>query len=451
MIDVKLITHTEVDPLKLASFSALECYQDTPPEIGKEIDVKKRLFDVGHHTTLEHFYLTYQIEGIAVGDVTFGLHLTSPFYNTDQRSGRFCAKMFLNPDLGKIEEYIKFFWPNTSSRKIDGIIDYVKYGLEVYFSNIEGATILAKKFAKEERPFASEKYIEANAPKFAQEQMRMFIPVIFPTGLVYTINLVSLVALYESVWSPTLRFIVGRMKDDLLAKFPNLSFMFNEERQRKNYWPALFRGNEIKKEIYFTPSLWGVNVLNGEFFTGADANVMHPVDCLHYQPELMDNNFGEIRTDIEISLATMGQDQRHRTISRSEPYFTGRFYLPPLLKEMSLEKEAIELSRKWVELTKEIPPTLSRIIAPYGAMVRYCKKGSFNAVAHEQMKRLCWCAQEEIYHLSRLLKRQIDHNNLSPMFEPSCYKTGVCAEGERYCGRDIKIRESDGYFPKRKI
>ena len=451
MIDVKLLARTNVDPVKLASHAALMCYQDTPPDFGKEIDVKNRLFNVGHHTTLQHFFMTYQIDDISVGDVTFGLHLASPFYNSDQRSGRFCAKMFLNPDFGKIGDYIKFFWPNIHHEKIDKIVSYVKSGLKVYFTNIEGATNLAKQFIKEERPFASEKYIEANAPKFAQEQMRMFIPVIFPTGLDFTINLSSLVALYESAWNPVMRHLTEKMAIVMLTSFPELHFMFNEERRRETDWQSLFRKDGTGHEINYEPILWGFDVFGDNFFKKPESNIMHPIDLLHYQPELMGNNFAEIRSGVEISLATMGQDQRHRTISRSEPYFTGRFYLPPLLKEMGLEKEAASLLKRWCELTEEIPPALARIIAPYGAMVRYSKRGSLNAIVHEQMKRLCWCAQEEIYHLSRMLRRNIENENLLSVFAPACYKTGSCAEGNRYCGRDIRVRETGDYFPARKV
>lgn len=456
MISVKLLSHTNVDPVGLASLAALECYQSEPSEFGKIINVKERLFDVGHHTTLQHFFMTYQIEDVAVGDVTFGLHLTSPFYDSDQRSGRFCSAMFSNPDFGKIEDYIQLFWPNLGSQKIGEIIDYVKCGLGLYCANIEGATNLARKFIKEERPFASEKYIEANAPKFAQEQMRMFIPVIFPTGLVHTINLISLVAMYQSAWSPVMRFITGHMKDQLLAIFPKLSFMFDEQKQRKTDWQTLFTGDKVKKEISYKPSLdiWRPWDFPGKGFIKPESGIMHPLDCLHYQPELMDNGLNGIMTNVEISLATMGQDQRHRTISRSKPFFTGGIYLPPLLKEMRLEKESTELLRKWRELTENIPPTLARIIASYGAMVRYTKRGSFNAVAHEQVKRLCWCAQEEIYHLSRLLRRCF-RNEVSDDFRsalaPICYETGVCAEGNRYCGRDIKVRETGDYFPERRV
>lgn len=455
MIDVKLIAHTNADSLKLASLAAMECYQSTPPSLDniKEFDIKRKVFDVGHGTVNEHYNLNFQIEGVAVGNVTLGLHLTSPFYNTDQRSGRFCAKMFLHPNFEEIEKYIKFFWANISSEVIDRIIDYVKYGLEVYFSNIEGATGLAKKFIKEERPFASEKYIEANGPKFAQEQMRMFIPVIFPTGLVYTINLISLAALYQSSWDPVVGYITDRMKDELLAKFPRLEFMFIDERRRTTEWKKLFDPRyKIKKEVACEPILWGFEADIDGLFVIPESGLMHPIDCLHYNPDLMDNNFGGIRTEVEISLATMGQDQRHRTISRGMPHFTGRFYTPPLLDKLDLHRAALHIMRDWLELTEKVPPSLARVIAPYGAMVRYCKRGSFNAVAHESFKRLCWCAQEEIYHLARLSRRQLKWDSkLLAMYEPVCYKTGVCGEGDRYCGRDIEIRKTGDYFPKRKI
>jgi len=108
MIKVNLITHTETKPLELASHAALICYQAEMPEMGKMLDVENRLFNVGHHTTLQHFFLTFSVEGIAVGDITFGMHLASPFYNSDQRSGRYCAKMFVEPDFEEIKNYNQF-------------------------------------------------------------------------------------------------------------------------------------------------------------------------------------------------------------------------------------------------------------------------------------------------------------------------------------------------------
>ena len=44
IIEIKLITSTDADPLLLASHAALKCYQAENPEWGKEIDVENRLF-----------------------------------------------------------------------------------------------------------------------------------------------------------------------------------------------------------------------------------------------------------------------------------------------------------------------------------------------------------------------------------------------------------------------
>jgi len=96
------------------------------------------------------------------------------------------------------------------------------------------------------------------------------------------------------------------------------------------------------------------------------------------------------------------------------------------------------------------------VLAPYGAVVEYIKKGSFNAILHEQYKRLCWCAQEEIYYLGALEREAIidfcgNDAEILTMFQPPCFETGKCAEGERYCGRDIKLRKGDEYFPRRVV
>jgi len=454
MITVKLLPGYNAEkPLKKASHAALKCYQAESPRWGKIIDVEGRVFKTGHHTTLEHTSFTFDIEGIAVGDITFGMHLVNPFYNSDQRSGRFCAKMFLEPNFEEIEKYVHSFWPEIGKNKLREILNYVKKGVGIYHQNIQKATERVGKFILSERPFAKEGYIRQNSPKIAQEQMRMFIPIIFPTGFDFTIDLITLVSMYQSAWSPSTKYVLRQMVERVLRKFPELGFMFdsNLESQWKNKIPS-----EDSVKIKYKPRLKILDIFGAEDFVLPISKIMHPVDLLHFLPEMMDNSTGGIRTEIEISTATMGQDQRHRTIGRSEPKFTGSFYLPPILKEMRLKKEALELMKNWIIISKGIPETLAMILAPYGAMVTYKKRGSFNAIAHEQGKRLCWCAQEEIYHLGRLFRLAIGakgrkYKKLLQIFEPPCYKTGKCAEGGRYCGRDVKIRKGGDYFPERRI
>ena len=453
-MEIKLFAKTDIDPLDLASLAAGNCYQDKIPEIGKRLNIKDKLFDVGHHTTIQHHAATFGLEGVAVGDITFGMHLASPFYNSDQRSGRYCAKMFLEPDYGKIESYVKEFWPDISNNALVLAMDYIKTGVDIYHSNIGAATEIAGNFVAEERPFASS-VIKGNIPKYAQEQMRMFISVIFPTALIFTVNNGALAAMYESAWTPAMKHITEEMARLYMEKYPETSFMFNKERRRKSDWATTIK-DIPPREIKYKPSLELLNIFGEENFSPPDSDIMHPVDKLRFTPEMMENSIGDIKTKIEISVATMGQDQRHRTISRGVPKFTGNFYAPPILKKLNLEKKALEIMNRWFEASKVAPDTLAMVLAPYGAMVSYVKSGSFNATAHEQAKRLCWSAQEEIYHLGRLQRLAIEKkiskkSHILSLFEPPCYKNGVCSEGDRYCGRNRELRKTGDYFPERKI
>lgn len=450
MIIVSLVNWSEKNSVEAISHAAKVCYQSTAPEWGKTIDVKGRLFETGHHTTFQHVFCTFNIEGISVGDVTFGLHLASPFYNTSQRSGRFCAGMFANPDPEVIERYIKDYWPEVKVDARIKIMDYIGYATSIYASNIEKATARARDFIREERPNANDKYLGQNGPKIAQEQMRVFIPVVFPTALEFTINLSALAAFYRSAWSPVMKDITQKMVDLVLGKWPGLDFMFERQKDPQYLFPAVGGysglGGSMKK-----PRLDLISSGKSEMFACPEPENLHPLDILHFSPWLMDNNVSAIDTYIEISVATMGQDQRHRTVRRSKPYFTGKFYLPPVPDSLGLEKEGLQLMEKWHSLKmKGTPNTLTCVLAPYGAMMGYQKSASYNAAIHELAKRLCWCAQEEIYHLGRSLRQQLKNHPITKTMSPNCVLTGKCGEGVRYCGRDLK-RLKDDPFPERKV
>ncbi|MBU2220096.1 FAD-dependent thymidylate synthase [Patescibacteria group bacterium] len=462
MINAKLFAATrtidgqvESEFLAIASHAAKKCYQAESPKLGEMIDVEGRLFRTSHHTTLEHYSFTWDIEGIAVSDITLGAHLASPFYNSDQRSGRFCAKMFENPDFSSIREYVKFFWPKIGALKRQEVMDFVKTGVEVYHQQIGAATKIAADLIAEERPKASVKYIEANAPKIAQEQLRMFISAIFPTGFDLTLDHIALASLYKAAWTPGLMFLTQQMADSVLTLYPEIAYMFS---RRGKIWSPIFAFSGQDYEIKYKPGciLRAIDDSDGVVWI-PEPEDMYPLDLLHFLPETMNNGIGGVKTKVEISMACMGQDQRHRTIRRGEPVFTGNFYLPPipalLPKAAVLVKEVMD---KWLKIVRPGPWDLAATVAPYGAMMRYVKNASFNALFHEQNKRLCWCAQEEIYHVGRSLRQAIEKERgkdspLLRVLEPYCFKTGKCAEGDRYCGRDIGARKTGEYFPARRI
>jgi thymidylate synthase ThyX len=467
-ITVKLISHTNEDPTKLIKFAKKECVMQQAPTREDledyEVDIDKDIFQTGHHTTFQHFYLTFQIEGLSIMDITLGLHLTHPFYNSDQRSASYAGIDFFKLEQQKIVEYINYFWPDLEANRLEKILSYIKKCNNLFFSNFYQAKELVKKELKKTRPYAGDEYLKKEAGRIAQSQLRMFLPAIHPTGLIYTANLTAFASMYEAAWNPVLRFITDRIKEEILDKFPNLDFLFNKDRRRKSNWAMSFEekglekneiDEEVKVDFEFEQNLKGLPLDNENGFIVPDYKVMYPLDKQHFTPELMNNNYEEIGAQIITPLAVMGQDQRHRTIRRSRPSFTGSFYLPPMAKKCNLADSALEILKDWKMLIQEIPRTLKDEITPLGASVKYKKRGSLNAICHEQAKRLCWYHPREVYEISRQLReaiqKKLKNHPLINLFEPLCYRKGKCFEGDRYCGRDLRLRKEESYFLKRKV
>ncbi len=455
---IKLIAYTKpvlskgINSLNgLVSFSALTCYSSKEPKLDL-IDIKKKLFQTGHHTTFEHIYFTFFIEDISVGDVTFGLHLVSPFYNSSQRSGRYASKMFKEKDIisKKIVPYIGKFWPEIDIKIKEKITDYIQEQINLFNSYLPKIIEIAYKDIGTERPYISLYDLKKNAPKIAQEQLRMFLPVIFPTGLVISLDLISLLSLKRAAWTKPLKFFTSMMAKIVSEKFPELNSILKLKTTGKIWAPDL--DQERPSLVIKKPHIKLLGTNKYASFTSPSQEMISPLDLLPFSPKTMNLNLSSITMEVEVSLATFGQDQRHRTILRGKPRFTGSFYLPPLLKEAGLKKQGLKTIESWLSFKNIVPPDLWTILAPYGAMVRYKKTASSNAIIHEQSKRLCWLAQEEIYHLSCLLRREVKKDRrlkaLLPFFEPPCYK-GDCPEGTRYCGRNILDKET--YFQTRTV
>lgn len=457
-ISVRLLQAPSINPIEMASHAAKLCYNPVTPGLGELMNVENALFKTGHHTTLEHTNYTFTIEGISVGDITLGFHLANTFYNTDQRSGRYCAEMFANPDMTEIIRYIRTYWPELTDHELWEISDYVMACIATYNRYKDLAAIEAVKEMRKRRPHYPEKGLELQGDKIAQEQMRALIPVIMPTAIDYTINLTTVVALYKSAFTPVMRAVTAMMADEVTRQDPRTRFMFKREavKAESDYWAPsqdTFPPFLVKEPYCRLLSVDGL-----DNFDMPHEEKCHPVDQLHFLPDMMGNSIGGVTTELTLSLMTMGQNQRHRTVHRSEPEFTGGFYIPPLLARCKgLGAEYLALANRYHELSKTLPPTLSTIIAPYGTMVTYRTRGDFNALAHEHAKRLCWNAQEEIYNLSRQLREAIiaEFGPKSPLlaiFEPPCYRHGKCLEGARCCGRVIKARNTRAnYYPRRVI
>lgn len=453
MIKVELMNHGIVSPVEMASFGALVCSQPEAPTLGEMIDVKNKVFNTRHHTTLQHSYFSFLITGIGVGEVTWGVHLTNVHCSTGQRSARLSKNMFANPDFGTIEQYIRHYHDLDEALLIE-VMQYVEYGLGLYQKHIRGAESIAERFLHEERPFAKGGSIGNLKGRVAQEQLRVFIPVIFPTALVHTVSLSALAALYTVAWSVPMRDLTELMVHEVVKKWPDLEFMFKRRKWPEGEPPM---GTVVgvppeRGDVLYSPR---ISVIRMDDISQEDAPVishedMYPIDLLPFSPEFMVYNILELKTRIEMSVMTYGQKQRHRNVKRGHPVFTGDFYLPPILKEMGLEHEARTMLRGWLNLLGRIPPSLFNTLAPYGAMVRHEEVASYNAAIHELSDRGCYKAGPEVYQLSRLLDGPTRGTVLGQYLKPPCVFSGKCGQGSQYCGRDMQKLKEDP-FPERRV
>ncbi len=291
-----------------------------------------------------------------------------------------------------------------------------------------------------------------NASKLAQEQMRAFIPVVFPTGLMITMDFTAIAAMFRVAWTPPLRYIMSRMAELIVEQWPDAAFAFTEVGKDCQPW-ELVDGAPHVKDSPECRLLYPLAPGDLGGFVPPSREEVGPLDLLHFSPRVMDNRTEEVKDEVTLSVATMGQDQRHRTIQRGLPRFTRGFYLPPVARELGLGEQALSLVGEWGQMmgNDRLRP-IGHLLAPYGAMVRYPRVANLAAFIHEGDKRLCWCSQQEIYEVARQRREQLANvgHPVVPYLSPHCVSSGVCLEGVRCCGRDPVARKANP-FPYREI
>lgn len=454
MIEVKLISTPSRSAESLAQHAARTCYESELPGPGmrKRPAVKDQLFDKGHHTTLEHGNYTFSVEGCAIGDITFGFHYTTPYYNSDQRSGRYTTDMFNPVGLSRIGDYLREVYPEVSHAESRQVLNYVGRGINLFHVYMPEAIKAVAEAIRDERPKASEKYIKNSAKKFAQEQIRSSIPVIFPTAFYYSINIVTLASLYRAPWKPGMRIVLQKMVDLVLANNPRIAYMFEGMGTTDQY---IVHDGVTLTGCRYSPQSEVIRV-DESCGNPPPREDIHPIDLLPVKPEYLSLKTDILETSERMSVATMGQDQRHRSVNRGNAFFTGEVYVPPIARAIGMEEGLIDISREWYDLRECLDPALHENLAPYGAVIRYTKSSNFAAAIHDLAKRSCWQAQEEHYNKDRQVRIGIaelypEHMLLEAMVPP-CYGCKICGEGDRFCCRDMTTQDrGEDYFPVRRV
>lgn len=433
-----------------AQLSAATCYQPTFDDAynkSENIDVHGTLFKAIHHTTMQHqsHYATFKIDNIPISLVTFGLHMGHPFYNSSQRSGRYCKTMF--ESNSRFDQYVRTFVErHTSIANPDVLINWLHRGLNFFNENLDDAAQVALNALQRERPFYKQN-AEVQALRIAQDQLRCVLSTIAPTGLIHTVNITSLFALYLSAWNTPMKSLLQQMLDEF-SESDFGEFVKDIPDQEIEYTPT-FNCMEERTQLVYDPS---VRVLNSmeecrnirsiiEKLYNDKQNKL-PIDTLLFNPkfnpisELSNRNLRVLTT---VPVVTFGQDQRHRTIKRSNPTVTGEFYVPPIVAGLPKAQAFCQQHMdEYFEMVKLFSPKDMIHFIPYGAMVRYVKEADPRAYLHSINKRLCWNAESCIAKMEQQTLNQLYFDSKSPL-GPGCF-TQSCHEGQRWCGRDINVK-----------
>jgi hypothetical protein len=450
-------TQEDRTPSRLTRYAASKCYNRNSEECLKncdKIDIPNALGKTGHHTTLQHSsnYISFDIENIPVSLATFGLHLTHPFYNSSQRSGRYCLDMFDGDNRIQLVEYIQQF-----KKKYIGdtpydlkILNWFLRGFDFFHDNIDKVQALAKDALYKERPHYKLD-IERQSLRIAQDQLRVFISTIVPTGMVYTINHIALFALYASAWNDPLKDLTQQMihqiEDlDIIRTFDSLNL-----KQTNDYHPH-FECYGDENKVFGILNKPEVNVhltkiINDDNFDKFESLFKsHAVlDTLYFDPncypeDIDDLYCTEFKATVKVPVVTFGQDQRHRMISRTLAKVTGDFYISPLLEKVpGVIDFAARFANEYNELVNNVGPRNMIHFIPYGSVVEYAKRYDYRAYAHCIHKRMCFNAEATIWKMENETIRQLfalmNRDRKESVIGPPCLN-GKCPEGKRSCGKE---------------
>ena len=432
---------------KTSQLAAAICYQPTlkmAVDKAKNIDINGKVWPSGHLTTTQHArnHMTFLLDNIPISLVTFGLHLAHPFYNTSQRSGRYCTDMF-NTDYNWLCQLFISKFTNIPAKSPEAVklCKWVDEGVTYFKHALPGVTAKVLAEIKRTRPNYRGNY-DTLALKMAQEQLRGIISTIFPTGLAYTINVSTLVGMAETAWNEPLRALLLRMV--AVANLRGLvspDIVANKHKNLMDWVPAFdsysaYGVNTPMVKLQQPGPYGGTNFLRmTDRLDKIQCNT--PVNRLPFSPKtnfITDEVSTTLYSSVEVSVATFGQDQRHRTISRGNPSVTGGMYVSPIL-DADHGQFFVDHMGEYLEMAKGQTADLIHFI-PYGAVVSYAKESEIRAFHHEMHKRLCWNAQDEIRLLAEGTVRGISPTN-SAVFGPPCQSEGKCYE-KTPCGRMTK-------------
>ncbi len=487
-------------------YSSKVIYSEDVDKDERSRDLRDRIatsiYQAGHHTTIQHATFQFVLEKVSRQFIWAFLH-SHMFYNSEQVSQRYVS---VKPGT---------FWvPPLEGEALDVYESIANFQMDTYHKlNEVLMTPTLKSYSKVfPNRNTEEKRWQSSLKKKTQEVARYILPVATHAHLYHTISGLTLHRynkLVNSYDTPhEQKLVVGKMiaavteQDPLF--FQNIEDsipieetpeyqLFHQFHNQSNKGLSRQFVEEFDKNLGNSTSFLIDYKTNAEETMGeavrtvlgipkeklsnedAIEAAMSPAKNTYYKEALNLTSHAKLtRTMLhphftfrkKISHTADSQDQRHRMTPGSRPIFITQFVrdkvdfiTPPLISESAEATEIYEKAHQkiWEGINKLLDLGVSEEFATYlvpnSFPIRFVESGDLLNFHHKWVHRLCYTAQEEIWHNCLDEVKQVEkvQPNLVKHIYPPCHMrfnakvTPFCPEGDRFCGKPVWKLKKDEY------
>lgn len=504
---VKLIDYTK-NPYNFSIATARTCYssagilypedmESSPKAMEIREKVAKSTKKAGHLTTRQHPQFNFTLDKVSRYFVWAFLH-SHPYYNSEQVSQRYVEVKKDN-----------FYIPNSlSSEQMQSYSEAIQFSTQMYFEFKE----LLYPYVRDEffaiskpRNHNPENW-ETPIQKKCMEIARYFLPLGTFTYLYHTINGLTLHRYYRLVNTYHVpdeqRDVINKMvaeiqkvdpkyideMDDPIPlesteeyqflhslrpeykKLPN-EFVQEFDKDLDGQYSKLVSYDGNAEEI-LANSFRATLGLPSFYMNNIEAieQVLSPLKNKRLTSTLNETTVDPVSRALysvhytfkkKISHTADSQDQRHRMVPGARPilfsHYTGEpdFIIPAIVRKYDVLKneyiwrmdKVFEKINKFCEL--ENNRKLFAYLLPNAFPIRYYEGGDLLNLYHKWKSRLCYNAQEEIFHASiqEVLSIQKVHPQIGKWIGAPCNvrnfgnEKPYCPEGDKYCGVQVWKKE----------
>ncbi len=450
------------------------------------LKILQSIFQAGHHTVIQHIHFQFSITGVSRQFVWSFLH-SHPFYNSEQVSQRYVEvkrdNVFIPPIKGKLLTIYN---------------ECVNFQMDAYYKLIEILENIVSKeyYSRFPRRANIEKY-KKDIRKKAQEIARYVLPLGTLTHLYHTINAITLIRYYKLMnqldTSYEQKLVVEEMIKQVINLDKNIEMFFREnydlaetleykyvnnntDSRLKEEFDRELDGMVYSKLVSYDPKAEEIiydairEVLGiskeGISFEEAINLVIDPTKNKYLASTVELLTMSKLMRVLynthyifkkRLSHCADSQEQRHRTTPASRPSLVLLDHSKPDYIIPSLVKADAKVLKFYTDVIHKIwdyynsflreggSKEFALYLLPNALTIRYTESADFLNLLHKLKSRLCYNAQEEIWHtsLEEALQIQKVHPHLGKYLLAPCFyrmkakTTPFCPEGERYCGIPI--------------